>query len=65
MSELEAERVEAGADEADTEGHSMLTYELGLTVERERRRQADQAVRDAGRSPTKRHRGVIDRLRGR
>ena len=63
-SEVEAER-EAEADEPDAEGHSMLTYELGRTMEQERRRQADRASKDASRPVTRPRRSVIDRLRGR
>jgi hypothetical protein len=58
----------AGADENDTEGHTMATYELGQTMARERQRQAEKAGREAGRfasgGPSKR-RSLLDRLRGR
>jgi hypothetical protein len=58
----------AAADENDTEGHTMATYQLGQTMARERQRQAEKAGREAGRfasgGPSKR-RSLLDRLRGR
>ena len=56
-------RHEATAAAFDTEGHSMLAYELGMSLERERRRQAEQASRHAPWSATREHRGISDRLR--
>ena len=59
------ERDQGRAAESDTEGHSMLTYELGVTLERERRRQAEQASKHAAWSAAREHRNVIGRIRDR
>jgi hypothetical protein len=54
-----------GAEELDTEGSSMLVYDLGLTTEAERRRQAEQASRDRTGSGQRPHRRLVDRIRRR
>lgn len=51
--------------ELDTEGSSMLVYELGLATETERRRQAERATRNPSRPGRPAHRGLVDRLRRR
>ncbi len=53
------------ASEPDTEGHSMLAYELGVNVTRERQRQAERATQDARRAGDRPRRGLFDRIRGR
>ena len=60
-----AEQEQSGTDELDTEGSSMLVYDLGLTTESERRRQAEQASRDRAGSGHRPHRRIIDRVRRR
>jgi hypothetical protein len=58
-------------DDLDTQGNSMLTYELGRDVIAERQRQASDAVRDGTRSRDARDhrstksRSLRDRLFGR
>ena len=52
-------------EDLDTEGSSMLVYELGTTIESERRRQAEQAARSPSRSRAPIHRRLADRLRRR
>jgi hypothetical protein len=58
-------RTDEAAEESDTEGSSMLVYELGLTTEVERRRHAEQASRGASRSAAPARRSLVDRLRRR
>ena len=53
------------AEELDTAGSSMLVYDLGLTSEAERRRQAEQASRGHAGSERRAHRRIVDRLRRR
>lgn len=77
MDQLEQEPQAPGTEpdeataEDDTEGHSMLTLELGRSVVAERQRQAADAVRDAGRARDAREhrpgggRSLRDRLLGR
>jgi hypothetical protein len=67
-----SEDIEAASpEEQDTQGNSMLSYELGRDVVAERQRQATDAVRDAGRSraarehSSKKGRSLRDRLFGR
>lgn len=60
-----AEPAQAETDELDTEGSSMLVYDLGLTSEAERRRQAEQASRGHAGSERRAHRRIVDRLRRR
>jgi hypothetical protein len=67
-----SEELDVDPHEADdTEGSSMLTYELGRSVIAERQRQATDAARDAGRAREAREhkratgRSLRDRLLGR
>jgi hypothetical protein len=62
----EASTVEAD-EEVDTEGHSLLSYELGTTINRERQRQSEKAATEAERAAarSRSHRSIVDRLRGR
>ncbi len=60
-----ADQEQAETDELDTEGSSMLVYDLGLTAETERRRQAEQASRDRAGSGSRPHRRLVDRIRRR
>ncbi len=54
------------AGDADTEGHSMLTLELGRTVERDRVRETEKASREHARARevgAKRAGGLFRRFR--
>ena len=56
----------AQSDEADTEGHSMLSYELGRELAREHAAEADRIARDSARARAARKpRSFLSRLRGR
>jgi hypothetical protein len=58
----------ASEGEADTEGHSMLTLELGRTIERDRVRDVEQANRQHARThelDAKREGGLFRRFRRR
>jgi hypothetical protein len=61
------DEIVAGADaDADTEGHSMLTLELGRTVERDRVRETEKAGREHARARevgAKRDGGLLRRFR--
>jgi hypothetical protein len=65
------DQVVTSPDDLDTQGNSMLAYELGRDVIAERQRQATDAVRDGGRSRDARDhrsaksRSLRDRLFGR
>jgi hypothetical protein len=65
-SEVEAAGAGQAADD-DTEGHSLLSYELGQTINRERQRQSEEASKKAERAGAKEHRrrSLTDRLLGR
>jgi hypothetical protein len=66
----EDERIEgtegpAPEPEADTEGHSMPMYELGLSVARERKREAERAERVSRQMEGHRRPSLLDRIRRR
>jgi hypothetical protein len=66
-SEVETAGAGQAADDADTEGHSLLSYELGQTINRERQRQSEEASKKVERAVAKEHRrrSLTDRLLGR
>jgi hypothetical protein len=58
--------MEPAPEEADTEGHSLATYEYGRTMARERQQAGERAARDAARmGDRKASRSFLDRIRGR
>jgi hypothetical protein len=46
----EIDGIDAVENHGDTEGHSLLTLELGGTIERERAREAEKTGRDRARA---------------